>query len=56
MKVTNDFITTQQGEHRYYMQRPQSPIEEIVEEAVNIIETIQQEDVPTSTNLIQEVM
>jgi hypothetical protein len=52
IKVTNDFIITQQGEHWYYMQRLQSLIEEII----NIAKTTQYEDVPTLANLIREVM
>jgi len=37
------------------MQRPWSPIK-VVEEAINIVEVIQQRDVPTLANFTQEAM
>jgi len=47
IKATNDPITTQQGEHWYYMQRSRN----IIEKIINIAEAIQHEDVPTSANI-----
>jgi hypothetical protein len=56
IKATDDLITTQQEEHQYHVQIPQSLVEKLVKETINIVEAIQHEDVPTSTNLNQEAM
>jgi len=52
MEVANDPIIIQQEKHWYYVQRPWS----LVEEVVNIVETTQHEDDPTLVNFTQEAM
>jgi len=56
IEATNDPITTQQEEHQYYLQKPQSLVEELVKEIIKIFETTQHENVRTSANLNEEVM